>query len=504
MRIEGKVIALLAALGAAAGIADWIGAHRIASALLGAAAALAAAGVFVHAGIISPLRAAVAALQPDTGQFADSSATRGVATADLARLIEAVAAANIEAVEARDADLLNQERQRRRQEEIDQLVGLFGTSMGAASGALSLASSGMADTSESLARSSEEAAERIAEAVAEGGETAASAQAAAAATDQLSHAVGAMAERVRNSAEMSEAALSRAEDAIKKVARLRHTAEEIGTILELISHIASQTNLLALNATIEAARAGEAGRGFAIVAQEVKALAGQTGPATTDIGARIEAIRSATSDVSATIGAVGDIIRELRAGSSAVAAAAEEQAAATTTIARTILHVSDASGRIAETVASVCEAARGGIETASAVKRTAAQLSDQAGLMREDVANFLAAMETFAESRDFLIHEVDLAAEAHGAAGIVRGRIRQMSIAFALFSPPLAGEAGARVDLRVDGFPEPLSARIVGRHEAGATHLQLPLSHEHRASMRSALAALSEMRPTRSSSLRSA
>ena len=71
-------------------------------------------------------------------------------------------------------------------------------------------------------------------------------------------------------------------------------ANEISEVTDLINKIAGQTNLLALNATIEAARAGEAGRGFAIVAQEVKALAGQTANATRNINQRIGAIQSVT------------------------------------------------------------------------------------------------------------------------------------------------------------------------------------------------------------------
>jgi PAS domain S-box-containing protein len=67
-----------------------------------------------------------------------------------------------------------------------------------------------------------------------------------------------------------EAAVSRAREAAQTIAALDVSSAEIGTVVKLITGIASQTNLLALNATIEAARAGEAGRGFAVVANEVK------------------------------------------------------------------------------------------------------------------------------------------------------------------------------------------------------------------------------------------
>jgi methyl-accepting chemotaxis protein len=237
---------------------------------------------------------------------------------------------------------------------------------------LAIISKEMRSASGALAMAAEEASDRTAGATAASSDASVNMRDIASAAEELSMSVNEIDRQVAQSNAISCKAVSEAESTNAAVKELSEAAGRIGHVVSLITDVAEQTNLLALNATIEAARAGEAGRGFAIVASEVKALAGQTAKATEDIAAQISGMQNATTRAISAIGTIERTIRDIGAISSAIAAAVTEQGAATQEIARS---VETAARRTTETAAEVERVG----ESTSATRTNAATVTSVAG-----------------------------------------------------------------------------------------------------------------------------
>jgi methyl-accepting chemotaxis protein len=187
---------------------------------------------------------------------------------------------------------------------------------------------------------------------------------------------------------IAEKAVGEAERTNSEINGLDQAAKRIGDVVKLITAVAEQTNLLALNATIEAARAGEAGKGFAVVASEVKALAGQTAKATEEISAQIDAMQQATVRSVDAIGSIQRIIVEVGEITTTIAAAVTEQGAATQEIARSADTASRRTRDTADEVGRVGQATDATRKEAASVKAVAENLGVSARGIRSQVEKF--------------------------------------------------------------------------------------------------------------------
>jgi methyl-accepting chemotaxis protein len=197
----------------------------------------------------------------------------------------------------------------------------------------------------------------------------------ASASEELSSSISEISRQIAHSTEIAQSAVTAAREANTMVNGLASAAENIGAVVNMIQDIAEQTNLLALNATIEAARAGEAGKGFAVVASEVKALATQTAKATEEIAQQIGEIQGATGSAVSGIDSITRTIEEINSVTTAIASAVEEQGAATQEVNQNISAVSQASGETGRMSKDVLQAAE--------------ELSSQAQALEGHVAEFL-------------------------------------------------------------------------------------------------------------------
>ena len=141
------------------------------------------------------------------------------------------------------------------------------------------------------------------------------------------------------------------------IGHLSGAVDQIGAVARLIGDIAARTNLLALNATIEAARAGHAGRGFTVVANEVKLLATQTARSTEEISRNANAIQLATRDVVRVVGEMVERVTSIERVTQLVAAAAKQQTSATGEIARNVAESAEAMRVVSEQTHAMTEEA---------------------------------------------------------------------------------------------------------------------------------------------------
>jgi methyl-accepting chemotaxis protein len=261
------------------------------------------------------------------------------------------------------------------------LVNDSSTRLAAAATQLNAAAEGMRTNAQTASGQADEI-------VASAGAVAASVDTVATGSAQMESAIREISQNASEASRVAGQAVDVAENTTRTVGKLGDSSQEIATVIKLINGIAEQTNLLALNATIEAARAGEAGKGFAVVASEVKELAQETARATEDISKRVEAIQADTAGAVDAISRISSVIGEINDFQATIAAAVEEQTATTNEMNR---NVAEAAGGTQGIAAAISGLAAGTQETNQRVadaQRSAGELARMSGELQEAVSRF--------------------------------------------------------------------------------------------------------------------
>ncbi len=214
-----------------------------------------------------------------------------------------------------------------------------------------------------------------------------------AASESFAASAGEISQQVTESERISLTAVEEARKTDATVSTLSEAAAQIGDVLNLIRDIAEQTNLLALNATIEAARAGEAGKGFAVVASEVKNLASQTGRATEDISRKIETVQTVTNQAVEAIRSIGSVIERVHGISGSIAQAVEKQSTSTKELSSDIQEVSSEMSEMVASIQNVRTAADQSRHAAEEVLGVSTDLSVGSKELNVQIAEFLKKVE---------------------------------------------------------------------------------------------------------------
>jgi methyl-accepting chemotaxis protein len=328
----------------------------------------------------------------------DLGATIGYAdrSDEIGRMVKAVTVFRQNAAQIRELEGRQRaEEQRhadRRKAEMDALAADFEASVKLIAARLNGTAKKVTASAADLARNAEATRDQSTDMTQMVETMSASVQTVAGAAQQISQAIPEVAAQVAQAGEFVKFTAAETHRVDNEMGQLIKAVQDINAAVGLIQDIAGSTNLLALNATIEAARAGEAGRGFGVVASEVKALSGQTERATREITARIEAVKSSCSTVAGSIASIVKAMQNVEQLSQAISGCVNEQAAGTAEIAESAESARGCVAMVVDILARLRVAANQTDDASKLAESEMQGLLREADMVNDKVDKFIASV----------------------------------------------------------------------------------------------------------------
>jgi len=283
---------------------------------------------------------------------------------------------------------------KKRRETVEALAERFQASAGELVSTLLSAAAALRSNAETMARATESTGKSALEVKLVSEQAFRNVSDVARATEELSISIGEIDKKFDRSTAISETAVAGATRTDAAVVALVTDAGKVGEVVQLIKRVAAQTNLLALNAAIEAARAGAAGKGFSVVANEVKGLAAQTAKATEEIGARVSQIQATVRDSVGELRSIASTIVQMQSIAGEIGESVQQQTTATHEIARNAQLVANSTREVTQTVVAIEEASNRSGDVASQVLEAAVVLSRHADKLATEVGQFIAGVRS--------------------------------------------------------------------------------------------------------------
>jgi methyl-accepting chemotaxis protein len=319
-----------------------------------------------------------------------SLANRSDEIGALARSVEALRLATGERLRTAFSEEKAQAIRDEQKEIAAQIADQIGASVGHSIDTLKLASTEMAQAATVVSGAAASTSNSVAQSVSSLETAMESVRQAAHGIGELSQAVVDISKQASGVTQVSRMARDQAELVLERSRDLSARVSEIGAIIKLVGEISSQTNLLALNATIEAARAGEAGRGFSVVAQEVKHLASQTSKAASDITALIAGLTQIAEGVGQDVQSIGSTIAKVDSMSLTISVAVEQHNVSTQVINEQVSSAVDQSVKVVDELSSLAASAQ---ETGS-LARDIEQLTEQLQAISHNLSSDVKTLQT--------------------------------------------------------------------------------------------------------------